>query len=187
MSTVTIELATDKNATILFPPTQSLLRGRHDWANVTNAVAVRRSGQTPITKMPTIPGLHIELDVTKKCARIYDPLSLPENESLLNDISSVWASNYGKLCKPKAEEKHKDMSQNQVATWFHWMRRYVDANMARLVSGDIKQTVKGRVRVDFFNNAQTFKDRVSGRIENPKYKDEMDYNRDLAPDVSMTE
>lgn len=127
----TIEVSSDLCQNVAFPPTKDVLRGR--WSKAKVLIGV--SSRAELQKIPDIPGIHISLDSIRKVGRIYDILDMPENKSLLEAIRKPYAAVTGQEGGPEKEKIYKDMKDNDVKTWAHWMRRLVERGSAVVVSG----------------------------------------------------
>lgn len=153
---IIIEVATPHNNDIVFRPVGStrLLRGRKVRSGYeANQSSLKRPGMIEAMGIE-IPGLHIALSIPQQTGRVFDPLDSDSGREKLAELESKVnagrALNTVKLF-PVKEKVVENLTQNDIATWLHWMRRHVDEGDAVVVQGDVKKKVEGRVRVTFGN------------------------------------
>jgi len=161
---ITIELSSVPYRDIVFPPTQSTLRGRVDMSRLNGAVVAPEG--INVQSIGEIPGVYISLNVAERRGRIYDPLSLDRErmERVSNWHASIGA---GKAKPVPTSEFH--LSHDDVATWIHFMRRLTEEGQARLVAGSVfpstKDWPKGRVRLSF-SDPTLLSPRYADQLEN---------------------
>ena len=164
-----IEIATANNNDVVFKPSdQQMLRGRKTragWGNTTFHSHPERNQM--LNK--EIPGLHIGLDAAERRARIFDPLADPKYKILLTEIESLITSFGVAQGKPQPcpDQIRENLSDNDIATWLHWMRRLVGEKKAIVRQGEISKKVKGRVQVSFGIESP----------DQPRYEDEWERYR----------
>ena len=132
-----IVIAVDKprNGNVYFYPTNCSVEGtlkpwRSPGANY----------KPPIAALGEIPGERIHLDVKGKTGRISHALSDPENAGLFERIKKASRSCQPPLkCgdKPAEDRWFRNLSDDQVNTWLHWMRRLVDRGHATILQGNL--------------------------------------------------
>lgn len=149
---VTIEIASDQNNSVQFPPTMEILRGR--WAN--SNVLVGQSARNELSRMPDIPGIHIQVSVRQRQARLYDPLA--EQPDLVRKINDCYKVIEGKEGGPMKDRTIKDMTPDDIKTWLFWMARTVEAGQARVVKGTLPSLAEiadlpGKTRIEQFNQS----------------------------------
>jgi len=148
-----VELVGPQNENIEFPPLMEVFRGRWDRSGIPAGTTGRTSG---VLALPTIPGIHICLNVAAKRGRVFDPLSLPEHAGTLAAINRVvkHANSLLEDSSAMPERVIENLSNDQAATWLHWMNELVKRGKAVLVSGNLERKVSGRVRVSFYDSRQ---------------------------------
>lgn len=161
---IIIEIDAPHNANVVFHPIQSVLRGR--WLD-TRIPSGHGSRNTQIRDIKDVPGMRIALDVQAKKARVFDPLGEQQYRQLCLDIRTKWQTSAGvqPLIAAPVEpipEKEFNLTQEQVATWWHWMKRLCAQGDARHVSGTWGTQPKGRIKVNFYD----------WNRRNPQYLDE---------------
>jgi hypothetical protein len=166
-SEIAIELSGPYNESILFPPAGKVLRGEYLKTRLPRAVHFRED--SGLSKVDRVPGTVIALDISGKRGRYFDPLGTEDNWELLRQISADLRGNPTELIAEK-ENPLANMSDDQVATWFHWMLRAVTDGTAKVLDTAAKWPEKppaGRIRVDFFSSDLTA----------PRYKDQFEKAR----------
>ena len=150
MAEIVIELCGPHNENVLFSPSQHILRGRWAREGMPSGATSVGSG---LLGLPTIPGLHVALDVAGRQARIYDPLALPANKPLMNEVANVLKNLPGSFdYEPVTERVFKGLSDDQVASWhYHMIQLVEDAKLAVLISGAWASKINGDPVVDYFN------------------------------------
>lgn len=151
----TIELATPRNNNISFPPLRQTLRGR--WSRSV-LVGVTTNRTPALQNMPDIPGMCITLDPARRQARVYDPLGLPENKLLCDEINGYYRQITGTLGRPESEKTVTDLKEGGVKTWAYWMCRLLESDHARLVAGTpptVEQVSRwpGKTQIEFFRQS----------------------------------
>lgn len=151
---VVIELDDKKNRCILFPPADEVLRGRREAANDTG-----RSSHALYNTLPTIPGIHIAVDLDEKAVGYFDPLGLPKYKDVLEKVSNFTGVMSREKSKPVPGKRWRNANQETINTWLWAMRVLVEDGMARLVQGEIPD-IAGLAVVDRYNWANGGKNRV---------------------------
>lgn len=160
MPAIIIEIADERNRSLLFQPLQDKLRGRWDSQNV----AYKRP-HPALAKLPRIiPGIQVIVDINKKTVGIVDPLEKSENADLIKALESAKRELPGLMSgtSPKPAVKYTDVGESVIKTWLYWMRRLVDNNQAMMVSDQDSlpkmaeiEAMKGEIRVSQFNPIAT--------------------------------
>lgn len=122
LTPVTIEISCNLNRSYAFPPAVSNLRGRWSIRNMGSFDQAQRG----FAAMPDIPGMYVEIDPKAGKARVYDPLGLPKNKNLLDQINKVHKAAMGTFIKPVEETRYVGLDKDEVASWLYWMRRAVE-------------------------------------------------------------
>jgi hypothetical protein len=136
---VTIE-ACGRNSSLFFPPLQRRVRGRFDVRQIAEPEAARLFNRWP----EPIPGQRLELNTDTGAAAITEPLHDPAHRQTRLKVEQEWSL-------PPAREV---FSEVDVPTWLYWIKRSVDAGLARVVSGQLPEKVSGKPRVRFFSQEQ---------------------------------
>lgn len=147
---IVIELDDGHNSRIEFPPRMDWFRGRWTPAGL---VAQSISRGSAVCQLE-LPGQCIALNVAKRQGRIFDPLEEPDNKPALAMFESILktkdALHRGSQACP--EQVHPDLSQEQVASWWHWMRQMVEVRkVAKLVAGSFSKQPEGDPRIDYYS------------------------------------
>jgi hypothetical protein len=150
-----VEIATKENSNVLFGPTQTKLRGR--WAGSSPSLRGMTS-DVGMNQMPDLPGLHLILDTNEKTFTIHDPLSDPDYADTVESANAVLKSVFGTQSKPAADEVKDVSDDTEFKTSLYWIRRLVDAEQCRVISGtipsieEIRSGVKGKIRKSYWNS-----------------------------------
>lgn len=99
-----------------------------------------------------VPGERFELDIANRKARGYDPLNLPEYATLCKKLSSSSTSYTG-----QDPSHYRNLSDDDIATYLHWMAEFVKRGYAELLPGSApipKPAPKSRIEVDRWNGSQ---------------------------------
>jgi hypothetical protein len=156
-SIIAIEIATAENANVLFGPTNTKLRGR--WSGASRSLRGMTS-DAGMNQMPDLPGQQLILDTNKKTFTVHDPLGDPDYMETLDSANSVLKAVFGAESKPDKDYEIDVEDSTAFKTALYWLRRLLDANQARLISGevpllaDIRKSVKGDIRKGFWNSFQ---------------------------------
>lgn len=127
----TIELGNKYSRQVLFLPLGQVFRGRWD----ENSLRGQTAANCPdLSAMPTIPGIHLTLDPAGKVGKVFDPLNLPENSSLLAEVQRHYAG-ITKTQGCPMEDKKFDLGRDRVKTWAYWMVRLLTSGDAFLRAG----------------------------------------------------
>lgn len=164
MPEITIEIASKNSNRVVFKPLLSKpLRGRWTIAS-TGGESTAEVLRQLMAVAPEIPGIRIAIDPQKRQARVYDPLGLPENKTLQEEIARVLNNHqqWGWGAAPWPTATRDEMSANDIKTWLYEMRRLVDSGLAVIVSGsatlpslaEIRSKAPGRRTRMFFDTSQ---------------------------------
>jgi hypothetical protein len=166
---IIIELGKAGGGDIEFPPAMSIYRGRFSQAEMKPC---NQSRAGVARRLPTIPGLCVALDITNRTGRIFDPLGMPDKKDVLVELKNLLSQTSGAVVNkgdptPVKEQTWQRMSDSDIASWHHWMRRLVeDDRHAILRQGRFidQDKLPGRVRLDFVSDPRT----------GPVYQDQFD-------------
>ncbi len=127
---IVIEFSAKKNENIFFDPLGKIVRGTLDISKVMS------KGKS----LPTvnIPGMRAGLTISRKRARLFDPLDFPSNQGLVDKINERQQRAPAPTIKPASPETFESLTDNQMATWLYWFKRYVDTGKAFHVAGSAK-------------------------------------------------
>jgi hypothetical protein len=132
------------------------------WANQPRG----ESSERGLTRMPTIPGMYVRVDVRNRKAAVTDPLAEPENAELLRRVSEVHADLFRQHCTAVDAVVRVNLSDNELATWLYWVWRELEAGHFRLVAGkkfgleDLAAAFpKARIRRQFYDSLSYRADR----------------------------
>jgi hypothetical protein len=147
---IVIELDDGHNSRLEFPPLMDWFRGRWTPAGLVAQSASRGSAVCQLE----MPGQCIALDVARRRGRVFDPLEEPENKPALEQFDSILrtkdALHRGSRACP--EQVHEDLSEEQVASWWHWMRELAEIRKtAKLVAGQFSKQPEGDPRIDYYS------------------------------------
>ena len=156
LGSVTIEIDTPSNAQLLFGPANMRLRGRWD----SHRLPPGSQSEHGLMGMPTIPGMHVEVDPVRRVCRVYDPLNEPANRDLLARVSAAHRHTFSQDVRPVMESRQEDVDADILATWLYWCWRAVQSGNARVISGtlatggEVKAAYPdGRITRDFFDSS----------------------------------
>ena len=130
-----IEIASSGNDSIIFNPLGIRLRGRFDSKNT----AIKKNldfQRTLFSLVPIVPGIIIELDISKKEGRTLDPLKETEQgRAILEKINALFERNSALTGgKKKAwETSTYKLNTDSVKEWAFHMRNLVDGGYAIVV------------------------------------------------------
>jgi hypothetical protein len=151
MAETIIEISGGKNDSVYWPITSDRLRGR--WNSVHTAGFQLSPWLSDIVRIaPTIPGIHIALDIQERKARIFDPLvETDEGRELWAQLEPVYKSRKPGKVRLMDTSVFADLSDDAVKTWAFNMRSLLDGKMAAKVSGpelpsasEIRKKMPGR-------------------------------------------
>lgn len=128
-----------------------------------------------ISQMPDVPGIHMEIDLDRKFAREYDPLS--DDPDKLADACralGIGRGNQSYKAKPWPTIKYDNLDPHVFKTLVREVMRLVDAGMARVISGHLPKIeavdkLPGRYLHDVWNsnaNRPRFEDQVDEYLKN---------------------
>ena len=161
---VTIEIATDRNNSVLFPPTKTKLRGRQDRNNWTPDERSRK-----IENFPTIPGMRIKLEWRggKGTGTIYDPLS--KNKEELERLQTVVRGVLNMECGAEQDQEWS-LTETGVKTWLYWMRRLMDGAPVQ-TNRFTGRTSGGPFAVEYEGRVPTLEEieKMPGKIEKSQF------------------
>jgi hypothetical protein len=166
---IIIELAKAGGGDIEFPPSMGIHRGRISQAEMRPC---NQSHTGIARRLPTVPGMCVALDIEGRTGRIFDPLGLPERKEVLAEITSLIKQQPGAVVnnievRPVKEQVWQHMSDSDIASWHHWMRRLVEEDRhAILRQGKFldQEKLPGRIKLDFVSDPRT----------GPVFKDQFD-------------
>ncbi len=127
---IIIEMSDANNSNIFFDPLGKTLRGALDVSKVASKGKALAVGN--------VPGLRVGLTLRAKRARVFDPLGLPNEQARLDHINEARGRTFEKAIKPCTQETYTNMTDNELATFLYWMRRYVQEKKAVVVTGSAK-------------------------------------------------
>ena len=124
-----------------------------------------------LSQMPDVPGIHMEIDLGRSCAREYDPLA--ENKELHAEADAAMGlalkkSAHKTLAWPEVKYSKPTMSEHVFKTLAREVAQLVEQGMARVVSGKLPEVseidrLPGRYLHDPWNsnaNRPRFEDQV---------------------------
>lgn len=129
---LTVEVGGGQNQNLLWGPTAARLRGRWDGHNLAGG----DQSEAGLRKMPTIPGVHVVIDPRARKCRLVDPLSLPANRGLLQQVNTVFRHLFRRDTDAVPEYALDNATDDQLATWLYWAMRLVQGENGRVVSGE---------------------------------------------------
>lgn len=127
-----IEIADSRNGSVLWPITQSMLRGKWAQANIPAA-----SMPEKLQGFPDMPGIHIAIDSRRRAGTVFDLLSRKSHESLLKEINDKHERIWGCKCQPDKDINLRNMTDDQIKNWFYWIRRMLDSKQCVCVEGTV--------------------------------------------------
>lgn len=137
MSRYVIEVCMSRNESIVFAPTNAILRGRWDFANVADR-DLSPGLKALARNVRVIPGMCILIDTAESVGSIYDPLSeTSDGRVLWTKIERIFkehAVEFGNGYTVKSAEK-TSLSPNQLKDWLWAIAGFVAAGQAVLVPG----------------------------------------------------
>ena len=167
---VTIEISGPRNANAVFGPERLTLRG--EWRK--DRLFPDEASSDEIKFLPPIfPGVRISIDGRTKTGRIWDPLSLPENAHLLEQVSaSGVARGAVKQRYGPVPEISRKLNDSGLKTWLYHVGRLVGDGMASIVSGrppreELRQRLSGKTEIECYRESRT-KRYLEDRIEEPE-------------------
>lgn len=129
-SEIVIEVSTPGSGDKFFDPLGMTLRGALKLSDVHE-----KGGTLPSMD---IPGMRVGLTISSRKARIFDPLSFPGNQGILDEINNKRGGTLTQPYRACPQKTYKDMTANELATWLYWMQRYVKAGKAFVVQGSAR-------------------------------------------------
>lgn len=170
---IIVEVDALNNASVLFHPLMKPLRGRWLDSRIPSGMG---EGQSHVRDIKDVPGQRIALDVQSKKGRVFDPIGDPEYQQLRVEIRQKWmtGSSMQPVLQTPAEpipEQEYNLTQEQVATWWYWMKRLCDEKQCRHVAGSWGKQPEGRIKVNFYD----------WNRQNPQYKDQFDEQNTQPP------
>jgi hypothetical protein len=138
MAVVEIEVDNAQNRNLFFLPLQRPVRGRLDFGREADPEAIRLTRDFPTP----IPGQRIQFDADREEAALLEPLHGEDHRALRELIAR---KNYGAL---EPERQVFPVPKDQQPTWFYWLRRAVNAGLARVVRGALPEltAIRGKVK-----------------------------------------
>lgn len=134
--TIEIEVDGANNEHMVFRPLLRTIRGRFDLLRCRDPKAMELRTKYPVP----IPGLCIVLNVDKASAVIVDPLHGPACKPIRERIEAR-----GLKLGPEREE----FQNVAVNDWAFWLKRAVDAGIAKVVSGTWPEIDAAKARKNF--------------------------------------
>lgn len=131
----TIEVCSPKNHGLFWALTGTKLRGH--WSHRVSAGVTVHDALAAIHRAaPEIPGICLEVDVTERVARQYDPLNeTDEGRAIWRAIEPLLkGSPFGEMRRWDLWER-PNLTNDELKTWLHHMRYAVDNGWAVLVAG----------------------------------------------------
>lgn len=174
---IVLEISGPKSESILFPPTQSRLRGRFTMSNHPGQTAAAQ-----ITMMGSfIPGMCIKFDGQKKQLVVFDPLGTDEYKDQMDKIKTLHKEAFRTKTRVEETVEYAFKNATDAKTVLWEMRKLVDAGLAKIVKGegalppvDAFSRLPGRTRAEPFNNSprkrkfvEESEDEVAARIGAP--------------------
>lgn len=118
---------------------------------------------------PSLPGMMLHVSIPKKLCVCRDGWELPQNKELWEQVKAHVEKYSARLeCGTKLEPAVvygepspgnvvRKIDDGIIKTWLYWMRRLVDNNLAKVVSGvlptlDEIATLPGKTRISQFNS-----------------------------------
>lgn len=138
MAEYIIEIDAPRNRNVQFAPRKATLRGR--WKASLVATKSSTDALREVSQIEFIPGLCIAVDDKARRLRVFDPLNTTK------EGKEIWASllpileNHSAVfpvSRPADEVVHENASYNEIKTWLHAMRSFVDAGYARIAEGSM--------------------------------------------------
>jgi hypothetical protein len=142
MPVIEIEADEKHNRSMFFLPLQRPIRGRLDFGREADPEAIRLTRDFPTP----IPGQRIFFDPDREEAAVVEPLHGDEHKALRELIASknLGALDPERVTVPAPKDTHR--------TFYYWLRRAIDAGLARVVRGtipdmeEIQKRMKGRIQ-----------------------------------------
>ena len=150
------------------------VRGRFSLADMHS----RPEGSYPVgdgmSAMPSVPGIHMEVDTTKKTARLYDPLS--DEPALLRRVNAVMSDNsIGKPNIGPDEESTLQLDDDTLKSLLYELIRKQESGSIRMIAGSLPKKEEVDAMPGFELN-----DPWNSSGYKPKYKkDQEAYARNL--------
>jgi hypothetical protein len=146
---IAIELSGPHNENFLFSPAQKILRGEFLKSRLHDGVVYRQG--SGLARVQRIPGQVIAVNLAERKIRITDPLGFRENAKLLKELGPLISTSASGM-SPLDETTHERATDDQLATFVYWMKRYVEEGKAVPYPGSAPlpdKLPKGRVQVEF--------------------------------------
>ena len=139
---VEIEIDGPHNENLIFMPIGAKrVRGRFDWRRVREPLAAITAARWPAGGV--IPGQRIGLDLETGTGFVVDPLHDDANALTRERIVGQG------LALPPARQEFPSV---HVPTWLHWIKRAVEAGLAKIVTGALPAKIEGEPKLSFFGN-----------------------------------
>lgn len=149
------------------------IRGRFSIADMHSQEEGSYNVEGRLASMPAIPGMHLEVSVKEKKARLYDPLSEDSEKGKVRRINAVLKGANMRECQP-AEDSTFKFDDDQLKTLLLELRRMkvskklTERKGSRLPSEAEVAKLAGEELNDLWNSSTT----------KPRYKkDQADYER----------
>jgi len=161
---IVIEIASDQNNNFLFGPLGHVhIRGRWDFTKVAGLFS--HDSMKALNQITSIiPGEYLAVDVKSRTCRLYDPMRETEKGrelwKKLSPIIEQYAGHFSCGTDLREPVVIPDCNEDTLKTWLYYMRRAVDAGLAKVVGNnrlpelDEIKALPGRREVGFFANTQ---------------------------------
>lgn len=150
---IEVEVNGKNNNNLFFGPLGRTVRGRFELVNATRhhpaASVLTNRWSEPI------PGQRIGIDTDTGEGFIVEPLHEDEHTAIRDRIKKTH----------KLEPRKQTFTRVHVATWLYWLKRAVDAGLAKVTSGKLPDTVEGAKRDLFIPQHANALDKLSAAID----------------------
>ena len=168
----TVEFGDAYGRNFMFGSLKMRIRGRFSIAEM-----MARPGGGPnvgqaMAQMPTVPGIHLDVNCKTGEYRLWDPLEEPGNARLVDQIAAVMKN--ASLSQGNEKFKGQDemsgkMDDDRLKTMVAELIRMYDNGSIRVISGTLPkqeevEKAKGRILNDLWNSS----------AHKPKYKDQQE-------------
>ena len=137
-----------RNFTITTPPLNRHVRGAFDVTRLGQRIDMgsvdgRKTGQPDMSstarRIPSIPGIHLEIRPRERKARLYDPLAEEPGKQVLEEYNLLAEHNREKLRGPYAAEQPvtKDLDDDQLKTLLFELLRKNESGSIRVIKGEL--------------------------------------------------
>lgn len=138
MAIYTIQIQGMRNEQTTWPPLNgTMLRGT--WRHSRGPTREKNEAMQFLSRIESIPGIHVWIDTNKRSAGIYDPLvTTDEGKRIWSEIKRILDQHQGSLggpFEPWEPLTKSKLNNDEMKLWIHHMRAAVDRNMAIYVEG----------------------------------------------------